>query len=820
MRHAPSTSARRGVGAMAMAGLVLASVISETAQAAPTADGLTAQSIGHVVVSEVMTGGAGASDEFVELYNPEAVPLSLDGLELVYVTASGVTVTRKAAWGPGAEIGPGGHVLVANEAGLFAGIADLVYVNGLAATGGSMALRVVGAEAAIDAVGWGSATSTWLEGDPAPAPAAGSSLERLPGGELGSGQDTDQNLVDFVIRSAPDPQNGASAPVPSASPSQDPSPSDSPTESATPAVSVEPSATPEPTSTPIPPIEPSATPEPPATPSATAIPSVTPSPTSIPTPTPTPATLTVAQARAMPDGSAVVVRGTTLTDSAFADGGGYLADVSGGIAVLLEDGTFPRGVEIIVTGTVDDRFAQRTLRVDAASLSILGPGEDFEAMLVATGAVNEGEESRLVTISGLVAGSPTVLAAGLAYDVDDGSGPIRVLVGPATGIDTSAWLPGSVVTTSGVVGQRDSSGTGTEGYRVQPRDSGDVLAVAPPATPEPTASPSATSPTPTPTPSPDALVSIAEARAAPTGTRLRIRGVVTLPTGLVDASSAVVADAGGAILVRTGSEVGRLRRGQLVELTGTRSTLSGMVSLRVTQRPAFLGTQAEPAAVRQTTSGVGEADEARLVVVRGLVDDGPRRTTGGGLTLTVNDGSGPLRVFVAAATGITAPALPSGSWVEIRGVVGQQTSGSAPDAGYRLWPRDRADLQVVARAAAGVRGSSSGASTGGPGEPRTQPDGLSAPPAIPSLKTSDLGGAAARAPSVLERGTSDGAGRTAVPPIPVPLAAGLGGLAGLLALAWRHGTWARLRGEIEERMGGGRTTPHDGGEDESYTLAR
>ena len=69
MRHAPSTSARRGVGAMAIAGLVLASVISETAQAAPTADGLTAQSIGHVVVSEVMTGGAGASDEFVELYN-------------------------------------------------------------------------------------------------------------------------------------------------------------------------------------------------------------------------------------------------------------------------------------------------------------------------------------------------------------------------------------------------------------------------------------------------------------------------------------------------------------------------------------------------------------------------------------------------------------------------------------------------------------------------------------------------------------------------------------------------------------------------------
>ena len=52
-----------------------------------------------------------------------------------------------------------------------------------------------------------------------------------------------------------------------------------------------------------------------------------------------------------------------------------------------------------------------------------------------------------------------------------------------------------------------------------------------------------------------------------TGTRLRIRGVVILPTGLVEEGSAVVADASGAILVRAGSDAGRLRRGELVELS-------------------------------------------------------------------------------------------------------------------------------------------------------------------------------------------------------------------------------------------------------------
>ena len=59
-----------------------------------------------------------------------------------------------------------------------------------------------------------------------------------------------------------------------------------------------------------------------------------------------------------------------------------------------------------------------------------------------------------------------------------------------------------------------------------------------------------------------------------------------------------------------------------------------------------------------------------------------------------------------------------------------------------------------------------------------------------------------------------------VPPIPVPLAAGLGGLAGLLVLAWRHGTWGRLRDEVELRAAFLRArTDTDDEEDESYTPA-
>ena len=104
-------------------------------------------------------------------------------------------------------------MLVANELGIYALIADAMYASGMAATGGSVALRIQGASSAVDAAGWGTAASSWMEGAPAPAPAAGSSLERLPGGMLGRRR-TPGRTRRLRGASVPDPQNAASPPVP------------------------------------------------------------------------------------------------------------------------------------------------------------------------------------------------------------------------------------------------------------------------------------------------------------------------------------------------------------------------------------------------------------------------------------------------------------------------------------------------------------------------------------------------------------------------------------------------------------------------------
>ena len=417
-----------------------------------------------------------------------------------------------------------------------------------------------------------------------------------------------------------------------------------------------------------------------------------------------------------------MIAGVALSGSAFSDGGGYLDDGSAGIAVLMADGAFERGLQLTVKGTIDDRYAQRTLRSSASDLAIDGVGSEPAPATLGTGAVGESTEGRLVSASGEIQGAATALSGGLAFDLDDGSGAVRVFVATSTAISTEGWTGGARLTLTGVVGQRDSSGTGTAGYRVQPRDPADILQLLPAATPSPapTATPVATatpaasphptaSPTPTPSRGSGSVVSVAAARAAATGARLRIRATVTLGSGLLDTGSAVVQDSSAGILIRLGGEAGPLRRGERVELSGTRSTKSGMLTLRVTEPPISRSVGAEPAPVSLQTGSAGEEQEARLIKVRGAITTAPRRSSAGSISFDLDDGSGALRVFVLAgvASEVTVPAR--GAWVEIVGVLGQETTGALPLRGYRLWPRAAADLRLVSlpvEAVADAEGSS------------------------------------------------------------------------------------------------------------------
>jgi hypothetical protein len=286
------------------------------------------------------------------------------------------------------------------------------------------------------------------------------------------------------------------------------------------------------------------------------------------------------------------------------------------------------------------------------------------------------------------------------------------MVGDETGIDTGGWMRGASLRLRGVVGQRDSSGTGTAGYRVQPRDGADVLGSQPPTTP-----------TPTPSPSGDpSVISIQAARTQPVNSRVTVRGIVTLASNMADEGTAAIQDSAGAILLRLGDDVGSLELdlGELLEVTGVRSTKTGMETIRLSQPPRRLGQQAQPDARRRPTGSLGEEHEAVLVVVRGEVTTSPRRTSAQNIYFDVDDGSGPLRVFVTPRSGASAEGIVIGSWVEVRGVLGQETTGQQPTRGYRIWPRIAADVEVVATAPA-PGGGTAGAPSDGNGLTALEP---------------------------------------------------------------------------------------------------
>ena len=214
-----------------------------------------------LLLAEVVTGGTSASDEYVEITNGGSSPADLAGFELVYVTSTGATITRKAAWTSSVLLEPGRHLLVANAAGTYAAIADVTYTGGLAATGGALVLRPIGG-APIDAVGWGDATNEYVEGTPLPAPPARASIERNPGGLGGNTHDTNDNAADWLVQGFPAAQNLAAPPAPAPTITPTPGPTSSPTAPAatpTPGGTPGATATTGPGATPVPTIDPGAT---------------------------------------------------------------------------------------------------------------------------------------------------------------------------------------------------------------------------------------------------------------------------------------------------------------------------------------------------------------------------------------------------------------------------------------------------------------------------------------------------------------------------------------------------------------------------------
>ena len=246
--------------------------------------------------------------------------------------------------------------------------------------------------------------------------------------------------------------------------------------------------------------------------------------------------------RDLADGTVVTIQGvlTTPLGALELGHGGFIQDSSGGIALYLDApvvGSWPAGTTVTVDGSISSRFSQRTLRISESDL-VRGLLADLPtALALETGSAGEPSEGRRVRVSGTIIGAPDQLTDGIGVTLDDGSGPVRAVIGPSAA-DGAPFASGMVATISGPLGQRDSSGTGTAGYRIHATLTGE-LELAPAPTPSPTPAPTATptstaSPTPTVSPNPT---------AAPTATPTPTSTPTPSPTPALTPPSTIPLDA-------------------------------------------------------------------------------------------------------------------------------------------------------------------------------------------------------------------------------------------------------------------------------------
>ena len=448
--------------------------------------------------------------------------------------------------------------------------------------------------------------------------------------------------------------------------------------------------------------------------------------------------------------------------------GGFVADASGGIALYLDavaTSVIPASTVIRVGGTVDERYGQRTLRIAAADIEIVGPGTLPAPLDRGTGLAGEADEGRRLTVIGEVVETPDELADGLGVMVDDGSGPLRIVVG-ADAHPGSPVARGDRVAATGPLGQRDSSGTGSAGYRLFATLPGELVLLpapspsptgwpspsqdpssdpspgptpsaspvpSPSSTPVPSAIPSPSpsrSPAPSPSPSPSGppIVSLAAARLQPIGSVVRVAGVVTAEAGRLGTSSLLsIEDGTAGILVTLPDAERSPARGWVIEVTGKLADPYGQLEIRPERgRIVRLVVASLPEPIGIAAADLGEGLEARLVRLRASVTAVQRRTPAGDLTVTVTDEAGTIaRVMVDARAGIRRDAFVAGTRYALTGVVGQRATRRGALDGYRIWLRGPSDLRPDPSA-----GPSASPSSGPGGSPSP-----SAPPSGPSEPT-------------------------------------------------------------------------------------
>lgn len=187
-----------------------------------------------------------------------------------------------------------------------------------------------------------------------------------------------------------------------------------------------------------------------------------------------------------------------------------------------------------------------------------------------------------------------------------------------------------------------------------------------------------------------ATTSIRHARDLPVGTTVTVEGVVTTPSGAFQPNDGGFAiQTGNAGLYVHDALGGSYAVGDKVRVIGALEQSFGQVLGVQPTAIVRQGTGHVPHATRLDTGEVSEATEGRLVQVRGVVTDAVFDDAPYGWIFHVDDGSGPVTIFVYTGTGIDVSAIDAGDEIAVTGFSGQFLDH------YEIDPRFQSDLALI-----------------------------------------------------------------------------------------------------------------------------
>ena len=169
-------------------------------------------------------------------------------------------------------------------------------------------------------------------------------------------------------------------------------------------------------------------------------------------------------------------------------------------------------------------------------------------------------------------------------------------------------------------------------------------------------------------------LAIGAARALPLGTVVTVEGSVTVPSGLFASGGTLdqgfaIQDRTGGIYVSVATDLGLTLR-QRVEVTGQLASSNGLLILVPATTGDVVVRHGHTGRVRPLwlhTGSVGPANQGLLVRVVGTITQPLAPDPPFGTQVIVDDGSGPIRIFVNTSTGIDLTGLAPGQLLSVTG---------------------------------------------------------------------------------------------------------------------------------------------------------